>query len=121
MPDAIKDVVKSTHANWTTFLQAVRDAVVKKKKKEDDTHCALENRICILETIQQSPMAFIRSQMSQTSISSQQTPRQYPANARHTNEAVFGQSGGQGNLLSPCVRQTPAACLTPNPQQIAAL
>ena len=69
MPDAIKD--KSTHANWTAFLQAVRDVdlqhiwdAVVKRKKEDDTRRALENRIRILETVQQSPTAGICSQMS---------------------------------------------------------
>ena len=128
MPDAIKDVVKSTHANWTAFLQAVRDVdlqhirdAVVKRKKEDDTRRALENRIRILETVQQSPTAGIRSQMSRTAISSQQTPAQYPTNLRRANEAVFGQSGGQGNLFSPRVGQTPAARPTPNPQRIAAL
>ena len=71
MPDAIKDVVKSTHTNWTAFLQAVCDVdlqhvwdAVVKRKKEGHTRRALENRIRILETVQQSPTAGICSQMS---------------------------------------------------------
>jgi hypothetical protein len=128
LPYAIKDVVKSTHTDWNVFLQAVRDVdlqhirdAVAKRKKEDETRRALENRIRILETVQQSPTAGIRSQMSRTSISLQQAPAQYPANPRRANEAVFGQSGGQGNLFGPRVGQAPAARPTPNPQQIAAL
>ena len=78
LPDAIKDVVKSTHADWTAFLQAVRDVdlqhirdAVAKRKKEDDTRHALENRIRILEAVQQLPTAGIRTQMNRASISMQ--------------------------------------------------
>jgi hypothetical protein len=128
LPDAIKDVVKSTHADWTAFLQAVHDVdlqhirdAVAKWKKEDDTRRALENRICILETVQQSPTAGIRMQMNSASISTQQTPAQYPAAPQRANEAAFGQGGGQGNLFIPRVGQAPAQRATPTPQQIAAL
>jgi hypothetical protein len=128
LPYTIKDVVKSTHTDWTAFLQAVRDVdlqhirdAVAKRKKEDETRRALENRIRILETVQQSPTAGIHSQMNRASISLQQTPAQYPANSRRANEAVFGQSGGQGTLFGPRAGQAPAARPTPTPQQIAAL
>jgi hypothetical protein len=59
--------------------------------------------------------------MNRASISLQQTPAQYPAIPRRANKAVFGQSGGQGNLFGPRVGQAPAARPTPTPQQIAAL
>ena len=127
LPDAIKDVVKSTHTDWTAFMQAVRDVdlqhirdAVSKRKKEDDIRRALENRIRILETVQQSPTAGIHAQMNRTSIS-MQTPVQYPAAPKRTNEAVFGQGGGQGNLFGPRAGQTPTAHPTLTPQQIAAL
>ena len=127
LPDAIKDVVKSTHADWTAFLQAVRDVdlqhirdAVSKRKKEDDVRRDLENRIRILETVQQSPMAGIHAQMNRASIS-MQTPAHYPAAPIRTNKAAFGQGGGQGNLFNPRAGQTPAARPTATPQQIAAL
>ena len=59
--------------------------------------------------------------MNRASISVQQTPAQYPANPRRANEAVFGQSGGQGNLFGPRSGQAPAAHPTPTQQQITAL
>ena len=127
LPDAIKDVVGSTHADWTTFMKAVRDVdlqhirdAVLKRKKEDDVRRDLENRIRILETVQQSPMAGIHAQMNRASIS-MQTPAHYPAAPIRTNKAAFGQGGGQGNLFNPRAGQTPAARPTATPQQIAAL
>ena len=127
LPDAIKDVVGSTQADWTTFMKAVRnvdlqhirDAVLK-RKKEDDVRRDLENCIRILETVQQSPTAGIRAQMNRASIS-MQTPTHYPAAPMRTNEAVFGRGGGQGNLFNPHAGQPPAARPTATPQQIAAL
>ena len=128
LPDTIKDTVKSTHADWNAFLQAVRDVdlqhirdAVAKRKKEEDIRRALENRIRILETVQQSPTAGIRMQMNKTSISNQQPPTQYQATSRRANEAVFGQSGGQGNLFNSRTGQGPGQCPAPTPQQIAAL
>ena len=100
-------------------LQHIRDAV-SKRKKEDDVRRDLENRICILETVQQSPMAGIHAQMNWASIS-MQTPAHYPAAPIRTNKAAFGQGGGQGNLFNPRAGQTPAARPTATPQQIAAL
>ena len=120
--------MKSNHTDWTAFLQAVcevdlqhiRDAVAKRKKEDDKRH-ALENRLRILEAVQQSPTAGIRTQMNRTSISMQQTPAQYPAALRRTKETVFEQGGGQGTLFTLRVGQAPATCPTPTPQQIAAL
>jgi hypothetical protein len=128
LPDAIKDTVKSTQADWNTFLQAVRDVdlqyirdAVAKRKKEEDVRKALENRVRILESVQQSPTAGIRAQMTKTSISNQQLPTQYTTNPRRANEAVFGQGGGQGNLFNQRARQAPNTRPAPTPQQIAAL
>ena len=120
--------MKSNHTDWTAFLQAVcevdlqhiRDAVAKRKKEDDKRH-ALENRLRILEAVQQSPTAGIRTQMNRTSISMQQTPAQYPAALRRTKETVFEQGGGQGTLFTPRVGQAPATRPTPTPQQITAL
>lgn len=127
LPDTIKDVVGSTHADWTTFMKAVRDVdlqhirdAVSKRKKEDDVCHDLENCICILETVQQSPTAGIHAQMNRASIS-MQTPAHYPAAPIRTNEAAFGRRGGQGNLFNPHAGQTPAARPMATPQQIAAL
>jgi hypothetical protein len=128
LPDAIKDAVKSTQTDWTAFLQAVRDTdlqhirdAVARRKKEEEARRALENCIRILEAVQQSPTAGIRTQMNKTSISNQQPPTQYPITSRRANEAAFGQSGGQGNLFSSRTGQGLGQRPAPTPQQITAL
>ena len=81
LPEAIKEVVKSTHVNWTAFLQAVRnvelqhirDAVEKGKKREKE-RLAVENRLRLLEAAQSSPTAGIRTQLSRTTLAPLQSP-----------------------------------------------
>ena len=108
LPEAIKDVVKSSQADWTAFLQAVRDidlqhihdAIEKSKKREREQN-TVESRLCLLEVAQSLPTAGICTQLSRTSIAVPQSP--LPAPHFTTMSCTPGntftnQTGGQGNL-----------------------
>jgi len=108
LPEAIKDIVKSSHADWTDFLQVVRDVdlqhirdAVEKSKKREKERNALESRLRLLEAAQSSPTAGIRTQLSHTSIVSPQPPLPAPrftTTSRTPDNTFANQTGGQGNL-----------------------
>ena len=85
LPEAIKEVVKSTHVNWTAFLQAVcnvelqhiRNAIEKGKKWEKE-RLTVENHLCLLEAAQSSPTAGICTQLSCTTLAPLQSPIPVP-------------------------------------------
>ena len=108
LPEAIKEVVKSTHANWTAFLQAVRDVelqhicdAVKKGKKREKERLAVENCLRLLEAAQSSPTAGIHTQLSHTTLTPLQSSipaPQFTTTSCTPNNTFTSQTGGQGNL-----------------------
>jgi hypothetical protein len=101
LPDILKEKIGTGHADWTTFLQAVRDVDIDYIRdsmvtwnKEQADQKAMERRIQILETVSKSPTAPLRQQLSTVSIS-RQTP---PAAATNNDNPFANASGGQGNL-----------------------
>jgi len=97
---------------------------VEKRKKRENEKRALENRIRVLEEVQRSPTATIRNQLSRTSITAQAnlpiTPC-YTTTASQQRNNIFGQSGGQGNLLYATRPGQTAPRQPPTPQQTTAL
>ena len=130
LPEAIKEVVKSTHADWTTFLQAVRDVelqhirdAVEKSKKREKEKLAVENRLRLLEAAQSSPTAGIRTQLSRTTLAPSQPPipaPQFMTTPRTPNNTFAAQTGGQGNLTF-ATRSNPQTRTPMSANQIEAL
>ena len=112
LPRLLREKVGAGHANWTSFLQAVRDIDVDHIrdgvdlwKKEQDEQAVLRKRVQQLEKLTASPTAPLRQQMMTFGIGNTpsgptpqaSTPSSTPANP------FTGTGGGQGNLF-----QTPA-------------
>jgi hypothetical protein len=118
LPDILREKVGTGQANWTTFLQAVRDVdvdhirdIMELWNKEMERKRAVDQCLRILETVSRSPTAPLQQQLSTVNISSQ-SPR--PATAVMGDP--FGSTGGgQGNLkyttntsVNPSPRSTPS-------------
>jgi hypothetical protein len=126
LPKLLREKVGTGHADWTAFLQGIRDIdldyiregvdIWKKeedmKKKEQDTRKkemdeqeTLRRRIQQLEKLSASPTAPLRHQMTAFNIGNtapnpgQPTPATVPANPFTSN------TGGRGNLFYPVQTQ----------------
>jgi hypothetical protein len=109
LPDVIKDKVGESHTNWQSFcneikaveLAHIRDGVAKYEKqikKEREIAARLAN----LEStrIPNSPTATIRTQMAQTSITSNRGNTNVAPTPQANISNPFGSRGGQGNLFT---------------------
>jgi hypothetical protein len=109
LPRMLREKVGAGHADWTAFLQAVRDVDVdhiregaEMWKKEQEEQEALKKRIQHLEKLTASPTAPLRQQMTSFNIGNQpsNSPRAAPqANPPVPANPFAGNSGGRGNLF----------------------
>jgi hypothetical protein len=101
LPSILREKIGTGHADWSKFLQAVRDVDVEyirdtldMKNKEQ---AALDQRFRMLETVSRSPTAPLRQQLSAVTISRQ--PTTPTATTVNNNSNPFANpGGGQGNL-----------------------
>ena len=98
LPTILREKVGTSHTNWETFLQAVRDVDVEYirdsidiKNKEQAT---IDKRLRLLETLSRSPTAPLRQQLSTVTISSQPIAQ----NAQTPADPFANAGGGRGNL-----------------------
>jgi hypothetical protein len=139
LPNLLREKVGTGHADWTTFLQAIRDVDsdyiregvdiwekeegVKKKeqevrKKELEEQETLRKRIQQLERLTASPTAPLRQQLSSFNIGNtttnpiQPTQKTTPA---PTNPFI-SNNGGRGNLFYPTATKPPTQNNTQRPQ-----
>jgi hypothetical protein len=110
LPNLLREKVGTGHADWTAFLQAVRDVDVdhiregmNRWKKEQEEQQALKKRVQQLEKLTASPTAPLRHQMTTFNLgNNQQSPAQTARQASTTTANHFtGTSGGGGNLFVP--------------------
>ena len=102
------NVIKCSQADWTAFLQAVRDVnlqhihnAIEKSKKWERERNTVESCLHLLEVVQSLPTAGICTQLSHTSITAPQSPLPAPhfTTTSHTPGNTFmNQTGRQGNL-----------------------
>lgn len=112
LPKLLREKVGAGHANWTSFLQAVRDVDpdyvregVDIWKREQSEQEAIKKRIQQLEKLTASPTAPLRQQMTTFSIGSPtaNTTQQTRQTTATPANPFAGNTGGRGNLF-----QTPA-------------
>jgi len=110
LPKLLREKVGTGHADWTAFLQAVRNVDldhiregVDIWKKEQEEQLALKKRVQYLEKLTASPTAPLRHQMTTFSLgNAQQNPSQTTHQTTTTPANPFtGTSGGTGNLFVP--------------------
>ena len=108
LPKLLREKVGAGHADWTTFLQAIRDVDVDFIrdgvdiwKKEQNEQEALRKRVQQLEKLTASPTAPLRQQMTTFSIgNAAPNPTQQPRQVSAAPENPFtGVTGGRGNLF----------------------
>ena len=108
LPKLLREKVGAGHADWTTFLQAIRDVDVDFIrdgvdiwKKEQNEQEALRKRVQQLEKLTASPTAPLRQQMTTFSIgNAAPNPTQQPRQVSAVPENPFtGVTGGRGNLF----------------------
>jgi hypothetical protein len=105
LPKALREKVGAGHADWTEFLQAVRDVDIdhirdeadiwRKEQEEKET---VRKRIQQLEKLTASPTAPLRQQMTSFNIGSSAPSPAQQATTVQTNPFT-GTSGGRGNLF----------------------
>ena len=103
LPDILKEKIGTGHADWNSFLTAVRDVDIdylrdsmntwNKKQAEQK---AIEKRVQLLETVSKSPTAPLRQQLASVAISRQPVPA-IPTTSNNDNPFA-NAGGGQGNL-----------------------
>ena len=110
LPKLLREKVGTGHADWATFLQAVRDVDLdhiregaKIWKKEQEEQLALKKRVQQLEKLTASPTAPLRHQMTTFNLGdTQPNPPQQPRQTSANPTSPFtGTSGGSGNLFIP--------------------
>ena len=110
IPKLLREKVGTGHADWTAFLQAVRDVDldhirdgVNIWKKEQEEQLALKKRVQQLEKLTASPTAPLRHQMTTFNIGDSQQNSPQPARqaTTATTNPFTGTSGGTGNLFTP--------------------
>jgi hypothetical protein len=118
LPKLLREKAGAGHADWTEFLQAVRDVDIdyirdgaeawKKDQQEQET---LRKRIQQLEKLTASPTAPLRHQMTSFNIGNQQTSNQpSPQQTSAPSNPFASTGGGSGNLFySNQPRLTPQA------------
>ena len=105
LPDILKEKIGTGHANWDSFLTAVRDVDIDYLRdsmntwnKKQAEKIAIERRVQLLETVSKSPTAPLRQQLSSVAISRQPVPAPaIPATGNNSNP-FMNSGGGQGNL-----------------------
>jgi hypothetical protein len=124
LPKLLREKIGAGHADWTAFLQAVRDVDVDHIrdgvdiwKKEQDEQDTLRKRVQQLEKLTASPTAPLRHQMTtfnlgNASPSTTQQPRQTPANPANP---FVGNTGGRGNLFQAPQTGNPPQTNNPRP------
>ena len=112
LPNILREKVGTGHADWSSFLQAVRDVDLDHIRdgmellnKELEEKKALNQRLRMLESVSRSPTAPLRQQLSAVTIASQ--PPAPTATVISDPFAISG--GGQGNLKFTTNTVTPRA------------
>lgn len=125
LPEILGDKVGTGHADWTAFLQAIRDVDVDyirdrvaRRNKELEGSRAVDRRLRMLE-VSKSPTAPLRQQLSSVVISNQ--PPGPNVNAANIGDPFTNAGGGQGNLrfaANPAIPRStrpPSTNLGPRP------
>lgn len=108
LPKVLREKVGAGHADWLSFLQAVRDVDVDHIrdgvsiwKKEQEEQDAIRKRIQQLEKLTASPTGPLRQQMTSFNIGNPPpTSSRQPAAAIPDNSNPFtNTTGGRGNLF----------------------
>jgi hypothetical protein len=130
LPKLLREKVGTGHADWTAFLQAVRDIdrdhiregvdIWRKeedmKRKEHDTrkkevedHEAIKRRIQQLEALSASPTAPLRQQMTTFGIGNTpaSTGQPFQQTAPAPTNPFASNAGGRGNLFYSTQARTP--------------
>jgi hypothetical protein len=101
LPTILREKVGTGHADWTAFLQAVRDVDVdhindcmERRNKDLEEKKAVAQRLRLLEAVSRSPTAPLRQQLSTVSISNQAPAVNPPV----VGDPFANTGGGQGNL-----------------------
>ena len=124
LPRSLREKVGAGHADWTAFLQAVRDVDVdyirdeadiwRKEQEEKET---LRKRVQQLENLTASPTAPLRQQMTSFNIGGQ-TPNPVLQSQQSTlapANPFMGNSGGRGNLFQATQTTNPSQSNNPRP------
>ena len=144
LPKLLREKVGTGHADWTTFLQAIRDIDIdhiregvdiwkkdeeakkkdqEKRKKESDDQEVLKRHIQQLEKLTASPTAPIRQQMTSFSIGN--TPQNVTQPLQQAPPATanpfINNTGGRGNLLYATQTKPPNQRPPPTQEDRAAL
>jgi len=119
LPSILREKVGTSHASWTTFLQAVRDVdldhirdSMELLNKEIEEKKALNQRLRMLETVTRSPTAPLRQQLSTITIANQSATQRAPV----VGDPFANAGGGQGNLKFTAIAPT-ARVPRPTPTQ----
>jgi hypothetical protein len=116
LPKMVREKVGAVHADWTAFLQAVRDVEVdhikegvELWKKGQEENEAIRKRIQQLEKLTASPTGPIRQQMSAFNISNQPPATTQSVVQASGNQAnpFTSNTGGRGNLSYPAQARPP--------------
>jgi hypothetical protein len=127
LPKLLREKIGAGHADWTVFLQAVRDVDVDQIrdgvdiwKRDQDEQEALRKRVKHLEALTALHTAPLRQQMSTFSIGNPPITAPQPRQAPSTPANPFtGTTGGRGNLFQTTPAGTPPQN-NPRPQATAA-
>ena len=124
LPRSLREKVGAGHADWTAFLQAVRDVDVDYIRdeadiwrKEQEEKEILRERVQQLEKLTASPTAPLRQQMTSFNIGSHTpNPVQQPQQTTLAPANPFtSTSGGRGNLFQPAQTMNPSQGNNPRP------
>ena len=108
LPQLLKEKVGTGHADWTAFLQAVRDVDldhikegVAEWKKDQEERQALKKRVQQLEKLTASPTAPLRHQMTTFNLENNQHNPAQPTRQTPTTPVnpFTSTSGGSGNIF----------------------
>lgn len=106
LPKLLREKVGAGYADWTTFLQAIRDVDldyirdgVDIWRKEQNEQEALKKRVQQLEKLTASPTAPLRQQMTTFGIGNPPNTTQQLRQAIAPTNPFTGNSGGRGNLF----------------------
>ncbi|KAJ7115617.1 hypothetical protein C8R43DRAFT_1038617 [Mycena crocata] len=107
LPRQLRTKIGKVHADWPAFIKAVRDVdmvelelEMKEWKDDKEKREKLEKMLERQSTLQASPTAGIRAQMTSARISMPQAQGRWPVPAPGVNPFQGTGSGGQGNLFA---------------------
>ena len=113
LPNILRGKIKTGHADWDAFLQAVRDVDVEDIRDAMDIknkeQAVLDQRLWTLEMLSRSLTAPLRQQLSTVAISSQPAVQ----NSQVIGDPFGNAGGGRGNLTFTTNPATPRQGRTP--------